>query len=99
MVRSKPGEVCVPVLCYDHPDGTFESEHIIRSREHKTHMTEHHPLPLIAFHQGWEPYQRSLVDTIAPLSAEQLASPVAPNSAKCNRQAVPALTLRWGKLR
>ena len=30
-------------------------------------------LPLIMFYKGWETYQRSLVETIAPLSSEQLA--------------------------
>ena len=34
-------------------------------------MTEQ-PLPLITFYQGWETYQQSLVETIAPLSSEQL---------------------------
>ncbi len=29
--------------------------------------------PLIMFYKGWETYQRSLVETIAPLSSEQLA--------------------------
>ncbi len=37
-------------------------------------MTEH-PLPLITFYKGWETYQHSLVETIAPLSSEQLALP------------------------
>ena len=31
------------------------------------------PLPLITFYKGWENYQRSLVETLAPLSSEQLA--------------------------
>jgi uncharacterized damage-inducible protein DinB len=33
--------------------------------------------PLITFYQGWETYQQSLVETIAPLSSEQLALPSA----------------------
>lgn len=37
-------------------------------------MTEH-PLPLITFYKGWETYQQSLVETIAPLSSEQLTLP------------------------
>ncbi len=37
-------------------------------------MTEQ-PLPLITFYKGWETYQQSLVETIAPLSSEQLALP------------------------
>lgn len=41
-------------------------------------MTEH-TLPLITFYQGWETYQQSLVETIAPLSSKQLALPVAPH--------------------
>jgi uncharacterized damage-inducible protein DinB len=36
-----------------------------------------HPLPLITFYKGWETYQQSLVETIAPLSSEQLALPAA----------------------
>lgn len=39
-------------------------------------MTEH-TLPLITFYKGWETYQHSLVETIAPLSSEQLAFPAA----------------------
>ena len=39
-------------------------------------MTEH-PLPLITFYTGWEIYQHSLVETIAPLSSEHLAFPAA----------------------
>jgi uncharacterized damage-inducible protein DinB len=39
-------------------------------------MTEQ-ALPLITFYQGWENYQQSLVEAIAPLSTEQLALPVA----------------------
>ena len=36
--------------------------------------------PLITFYkQGWENYQRALVETIAPLSSEQLALPLAPD--------------------
>jgi uncharacterized damage-inducible protein DinB len=34
-------------------------------------------LSLITFYQGWETYQQSLVESIAPLSSEQLALPVA----------------------
>ena len=34
-------------------------------------------LPLITFYKGWETYQRSLVEITAPLSAGQLAFPVA----------------------
>lgn len=41
-------------------------------------MTEQ-TLPLITFYQGWETYQQSLVDTIAPLSPEQLGLPAAPH--------------------
>jgi uncharacterized damage-inducible protein DinB len=37
------------------------------------------PLPLITFYKGWENFQQSLVETIAPLSSEQLAFPVAPH--------------------
>src|SRR5262250_437855 len=47
----------------------------MRSKE-QTPMTEQ-PLPLITFYQGWETYQQSLVETIAPLSSEQLAFPAA----------------------
>ena len=39
-------------------------------------MTEH-TLSLITFYSGWETCQQSLVEAIAPLSAEQLALPVA----------------------
>jgi uncharacterized damage-inducible protein DinB len=39
-------------------------------------MTEQ-TLPLITFYKGWETYQQSLVETIAPLSPEQLALPAA----------------------
>jgi uncharacterized damage-inducible protein DinB len=39
-------------------------------------MTEQ-PLPLIRFYKGWETYQQSLVEIIAPLSSEQLALPAA----------------------
>ena len=36
--------------------------------------------PLITFYkQGWENYQQALVETIAPLSSEQLALPIAPH--------------------
>src|SRR6185312_5539072 len=36
--------------------------------------------PLVTFYkQGWENYQQALVATIAPLSSEQLALPVAPH--------------------
>jgi uncharacterized damage-inducible protein DinB len=36
--------------------------------------------PLITFYkQGWENYQQALVKTIAPLSSEQLALPIAPH--------------------
>ena len=41
-------------------------------------MTEQ-PLPLMTFYRGWETYQHSLVETIAPLSSTQLALPVAPH--------------------
>jgi len=51
--------------------------HIMRSKE-QIHMTEQ-TLPLITFYQGWQTYQHSLVETIAPLSSEQLALPVAPH--------------------
>ena len=36
-----------------------------------------HTLPLITFYRGWETYQQGLVETIAPLSSEQLALPAA----------------------
>jgi len=49
----------------------------MRSKE-LTPMTEH-TLPLITFYQGWQTYQHSLVETIAPLPREQLALPVAPH--------------------
>ena len=39
-------------------------------------MTEQ-TLPLITFYTGWETYQQSLVEVIAPLSSQQLAFPVA----------------------
>ena len=39
-------------------------------------MTEQ-ALPLITFYTGWETYQQSLVEIIAPLSPEQLALPAA----------------------
>ena len=32
-------------------------------------------LPLFTFYKGWETYQQSLIETIAPLSSEQLALP------------------------
>jgi hypothetical protein len=38
---------------------------------------QEHTLPLITFYKGWETYQHSLVETIAPLSSEQLALPAA----------------------
>jgi uncharacterized damage-inducible protein DinB len=38
-------------------------------------MTEQ-AFPLITFYRGWENYQQSLVETIAPLTSEQLALPV-----------------------
>ncbi len=41
-------------------------------------MTEQ-TLPLITCYKGWETYQQSLVEIIAPLSSEQLALPVAPH--------------------
>lgn len=41
-------------------------------------MTEQ-TLPLITFYKGWETYQQSLVETVAPLSSEQLAFPTAPH--------------------
>jgi uncharacterized damage-inducible protein DinB len=34
-------------------------------------------LSLMTFYKGWETYQRNLIKTIAPLSAEQLALPAA----------------------
>ncbi len=37
-------------------------------------MTEQ-AFPLITFYKGWETYQQNLVETIAPLSPEQLALP------------------------
>lgn len=39
-------------------------------------MTEQ-VFPLITFYQGWETYQQGLVETITPLSPEQLAFPAA----------------------
>ena len=36
-----------------------------------------HTLPLITFYQGWGTHQQGLVETIAPLSSEQLALPAA----------------------
>jgi uncharacterized damage-inducible protein DinB len=39
-------------------------------------MTEQ-AFPLITFYKGWETYQQSLVETIAPLSPAQLALPAA----------------------
>jgi hypothetical protein len=45
----------------------------MRSKE-QTDMTEQ-AFPLIMFYKGWETYQQSLVETIAPLSPEQLALP------------------------
>src|SRR5215467_1940736 len=39
-------------------------------------MTERIP-SLLTFYKGWETYQQSLVETIAPLSPEQLAFPAA----------------------
>jgi uncharacterized damage-inducible protein DinB len=50
-------------------------EHIIRSKEH-TNMTEQ-ASALITFYKGWENYQQGLVETIASLSSEQLAFPIA----------------------
>jgi uncharacterized damage-inducible protein DinB len=47
----------------------------MRSEEYAG-MTEQ-TLPLATFYKGWDAYQRSLVDIIAPLSAEQLALPAA----------------------
>lgn len=37
-------------------------------------MTEQ-ALPLITFYKGWKSYQRGLIEMIAPLTVEQLASP------------------------
>ncbi|GCF11223.1 DinB family protein [Dictyobacter arantiisoli] len=39
-------------------------------------MTEQ-ALPLMTFYKGWASYQRSLIETIAPLSIQQLALPAA----------------------
>jgi uncharacterized damage-inducible protein DinB len=51
---------------------------MIRSKE-QTAMTEQ-VSPLATFYQpGWENYQHTVVQTIAPLSSEQLALPVAPH--------------------
>lgn len=36
-------------------------------------------LPLAVVYQGWDRYQRDLLNAVAPLSAEQLALPVAPS--------------------
>jgi len=41
-------------------------------------MTEQ-ALPLTTFYAGWDRFQRSLVEVIAPLSPEQLALPTAPH--------------------
>ncbi len=41
-------------------------------------MTEQ-ALPLTTFYAGWDGFQRSLVEVIAPLSPEQLALPTAPH--------------------
>lgn len=38
-----------------------------------------HALPLTTFYAGWDGFQRSLVNVIAPLSPEQLAFPTAPH--------------------
>ncbi len=51
-------------------------------------------LPLITFYQGWETYQQSLVETIAPLSAEQLALPVAAHHWPVGRVAQHMLSAR-----
>jgi uncharacterized damage-inducible protein DinB len=40
-------------------------------------MTEH-ALPLAIVYQGWDRYQRDLLQAVAPLSPEQLALPVGP---------------------
>jgi uncharacterized damage-inducible protein DinB len=40
-------------------------------------ITEH-ALPLAVVYHGWDSFQRSLLQAVAPLSAEQLALPVAP---------------------
>jgi uncharacterized damage-inducible protein DinB len=51
-------------------------EHSIRSKE-QTAMTEQ-TSPLVTFYKpGWENYQQAVVQTIAPLSSEQLALTVA----------------------
>lgn len=34
-------------------------------------------LPLITFYSGWQTYQQSLIEAVAPLSSEQLALPTA----------------------
>jgi hypothetical protein len=47
----------------------------MKNKEQTTMME--HPLPLITFYQGWGTHQQGLVETIAPLSAEQLAFPAA----------------------
>jgi len=39
-------------------------------------MTEQ-AIPLITFYKGWETYQQSLLESVAPLSPEQLAFPIA----------------------
>jgi uncharacterized damage-inducible protein DinB len=41
-------------------------------------MTTVHTLPLTVVYQGWDRYQRDLLQAVAPLSHEQLALPVAP---------------------
>lgn len=56
-------------------------------------MTEHTP-SLITFYQGWETYQQSLVETIAPLSSEHLAFPVAPHHWSIGRVAQHMLSAR-----
>jgi uncharacterized damage-inducible protein DinB len=40
---------------------------------------EEQPSSLVTFYKGWENYQQALVASIAPLSPEQLARPVAPH--------------------
>ncbi|GCE28866.1 hypothetical protein KDA_43500 [Dictyobacter alpinus] len=42
-------------------------------------MNTHTPLHLAKFYQGWDGYQQHLVKALAPLSAEQLSSQIAPH--------------------
>src|SRR5947209_7219367 len=71
--KSMIEEVLAPPPCYN-SQATMSGSTTREARSR--HMTEQ-PLPLITFYQGWETYQHSLVEIIAPLSSEQLAFPAA----------------------